>query len=223
MWSAMALAAAALGGQAPQTAVAPQPQVQAARDERPLLWRGLRAGMSPAEVRAALTAQGIRTETGTDPETHRQFVATRDSIREAGRSAEAAFGFVDDRLFYVEVRWGRMLSGRIRFERSNFTRVAGLLEQQFGPPVSIDSHFPGQRCPTRRLCHRRIWALRARRSPRRSRRKQHFVLADAGCPGICPAPVLAHRRCRSLRRRPGAEGADGGTGRVGPGGPESAS
>lgn len=143
MWSSIALAALALGGQAvPAPALSQaQPQAQPTADTRPALWRQLRAGMSPAEVLAALTAMGIRAETGIDPDTHRPFVATRESVREAERSAEVAFGFVDDRLFYVDVNWARFIGGRPRIERSSFLRIATYLQQEFGPPVAIDPDF----------------------------------------------------------------------------------
>jgi hypothetical protein len=143
VWSSIFFAVLVLSGQAAQ-ASAPwpaQPQAQPAADTRPVLWRQLRAGMSPAEVLAALTAMGIRAETGIDPETHRPFVATRQSVREAERTAEVAFGFVDDRLFYVEVNWARFIGGRPRIERSSFLRIANHLQQQFGPPVAIDPDF----------------------------------------------------------------------------------
>jgi hypothetical protein len=144
MWGSMIFVALAFGGQAspaPPAAVAPPPQVQAARDERPLLWRGLRAGMSPTEVAAALSAQGIRARLATDPATGRQMVETPGRIDEAGRPAEMALGFVDDRLFHVLLSAQRILASRIPFERSHFAHVAGVLEQRFGAPESIDSDF----------------------------------------------------------------------------------
>lgn len=95
--------------------------------------------MSPAEVHAALRAQGIRAVIRTESDTGRQFVDARGSVEEAGRPTLMAFGFVNDGLFYVDINSQRVLASRIPFERSHFTRVAGLLQQEYGPPSSIDS------------------------------------------------------------------------------------
>lgn len=137
---ALALARAAIGlapafGQAAPAAPAPEP----APVQQPLLWHSLRAGMSPAEVVAALRAEGIRAEVRIDHDTGRQFAEARGSVEDAGRPAMSAFGFVNDGLFYVDVNSARTIASRIPFDRSHFTHIAALLRERFGPPVTIDA------------------------------------------------------------------------------------
>jgi len=108
-----------------------------AQDERPLLWNGLRAGMSPREVLAVLQGQGIRARLARDAVNGREYVETPGETRWAGRPYLIAMGFVHDGLFYVEINSQRTLAGRIPFERSHFSQVAQLLAEQYGRPVEI--------------------------------------------------------------------------------------
>ena len=123
------------------TGAAAQPAPSAtpaeARDERPLLWRGLRAGMSPREVLAVLQREGIRARLARDEDTGREYVETPRAIAWAGRPYLIAMGFVENRLFYVLINSHRMLSGRIPFERSHFSEVARLLTGQYGQPIEM--------------------------------------------------------------------------------------
>lgn len=137
--AALALAAIGLSPALGQLAAPAPPEQRAAPAEHPILWRGLRARMTPAQVHAALLAQGIRAVIRTDSDTGRQYVDARGSVEEAGRPALMAFGFVNDGLFYIDINSQRVLASRIPFERSHFTRVAGLLQAEYGPPSSIDS------------------------------------------------------------------------------------
>jgi hypothetical protein len=130
----------ALNVMAPAAAVAQPPQAASPteiRDERPLLWNGLRAGMSPREVYDTLRTQRIRARLARDPANGREFVETPGETRWAGRPYLIAMGFVENRLFYVEINSHRMLAGRIPFERSHFSEVARLLTGQYGQPVEI--------------------------------------------------------------------------------------
>jgi hypothetical protein len=132
----VALAAAVTSAAAqPPPGAEPSPPPAA----RPVLWRGLAAGMSPREVQGALRAQGIRAELRADEKNGRPFVEAPGAIAFAGRPTQMAFGFVDDRLFWVETGSQRALTGRIRFDHSHFTRVAALLAEQYGPARSIDA------------------------------------------------------------------------------------
>ena len=108
-----------------------------ARDERPLLWHGLRAGMSPREVYDKLRAQRIRARLARDPANGREYVETPGETSWAGRPYLLAMGFVHDGLFYVEINSQRTLGGRIPFERSHFSQVARLLTEQYGAPIQI--------------------------------------------------------------------------------------
>jgi hypothetical protein len=138
--SAAALALAAIGLAPAFGQVAPPiPAPEAAPSRQPLLWRSLRAGMSPAEVAAALRAEGIRADLRIDRDTGRHFVEAPGAVEEAGRPAQMAFGFVNDGLYYVEINSQRVLASRIPFDRSHFTHVAALLSEQFGPPLTIDA------------------------------------------------------------------------------------
>ena len=110
-----------------------------ARDERPLLWNGLRAGMSPREVYDTLRARRIRARLARDPANGREYVETPGQTSWAGRPYLLAMGFVHDGLFYVDINSQRTLGGRIPFERSHFSEVARLLTEQYGQPVEISS------------------------------------------------------------------------------------
>jgi hypothetical protein len=137
---AAALTLAAIGlAPAFGQAAPPTPAPNVAPVQQPVLWRSLRAGMSPAEVAAALRAQGIRADLRIDRDTGRHFVEAPGAVEEAGRPAQMAFGFVGDGLYYVEVNSQRVLASRIPFDRSHFTHVAALLQGQFGPPLTIDA------------------------------------------------------------------------------------
>jgi hypothetical protein len=128
--------AAAITSAAAQPPPGAEPSPPAAR---PVIWRGLAAGMSPREVQGALRAQGIRAELRADEKNGRPFVEAPGAIEFAGRPTQMAFGFVDDRLFWVDTGSQRALTGRIRFDHSHFTRVAALLAEQYGPALSIDA------------------------------------------------------------------------------------
>jgi hypothetical protein len=123
------------------TAAAAQPAAAAnpaeARDSRPLLWNGLRAGMSAREVYAALRAQHIRARLARDPANGREFVETPGETIWAGRPYLIALGFVHDGLFYIDINSQRTLPGRIPFERAHFSQVARLLTGQYGAPIQI--------------------------------------------------------------------------------------
>jgi hypothetical protein len=108
-----------------------------ARDERPLLWNGLRAGMSPREVYDLLRGQHIRARLARDPANGREYVETPATTTWAGRPYLIAMGFVQDRLFYVDINSQRTIAGRIPFDRSHFSAVARLLTEQLGPPIQI--------------------------------------------------------------------------------------
>lgn len=116
---------------------APSASPTQAQDERPLLWSGLRAGMSPREVYDTLRRQGIRARMARDEANGRDYVETPGETSWAGRPYLIAMGFVENRLFYVEINSQRTLAGRIPFERSHFTQVARLLTEQYGSPVEI--------------------------------------------------------------------------------------
>lgn len=116
---------------------APSASPAQARDERPLLWNGLRAGMSPREVFAVLRARHIRARMARDPANGREFVETPGETSWAGRPYLIAMGFVRDGLFYVDLNSQRRIAGRIPFDRSHFSHVARLLAEQYGPPVQI--------------------------------------------------------------------------------------
>ncbi len=130
----------ALCAVAPPAAVAqpaPAANPTQARDERPLLWNGLRAGMTPREVYDTLRRQRISATLARDPVNGREFVETPRPTTWAGRPYLIALGFVRNGLFYVEINSHRMLSGRIRFDHSHFAHVTRLLTEQYGPPVEI--------------------------------------------------------------------------------------
>ena len=110
-----------------------------AQDERPVLWSGLRAGMSPREALAILQRQGIRARLAVDPDDRREYVETPRPIIWAGRPYLMAMGFVENRLFHVTINSQKRFSGRIPFERSHFREVAGLLTRDYGPPVEISA------------------------------------------------------------------------------------
>lgn len=116
---------------------APATSMTQAREERPLLWNGLRAGMSPREVLTVLRSQRIHAELATDPVNGREFVETPRPTTWAGRPYLIALGFVRNGLFYVEINSHRMLSGRIRFDHSHFSQVARLLTGQYGQPIAM--------------------------------------------------------------------------------------
>ena len=129
------LAIAANNPAAAQPAPAANPAE--ARDERPLLWNGLRAGMGPREVFDTLRRQGIRARLARDAVNGREYVETPGETRWAGRPYLIAMGFVHDGLFYVEINSQRTIAGRVPFDRSHFSQVARLLTEQYGPPVQI--------------------------------------------------------------------------------------
>jgi hypothetical protein len=133
----------ALHAMAATSAVAAQPAPATSpaetRDERPLLWNGLRAGMNPREVLAILQGQHIRARLASDPANGREYVETPGATAWAGRPYLIALGFVHNGLFYVEINTQRTLAGRIPFERSHFSQVARLLTEQYGQPVQISS------------------------------------------------------------------------------------
>lgn len=112
---------------------------QEAADNRPVLWRGLRAGMSALETQATLRKAGIRARLLTDEETGRHYVEAPGQVQLEGRPALMAFGFVADGLFWIDVNAHRSLSRPVSFATSHFARVARMLEQEYGPPVSIDT------------------------------------------------------------------------------------
>lgn len=116
---------------------APSTSQPATEDQRPLLWSGLRAGMSPREVYDTLRRQGISARLARDPANGREFVETPRPTNWAGRPYLIALGFVRNGLFYVHINSHRMLSGRVRFENSHFSHVAQLLAEHYGPPVQI--------------------------------------------------------------------------------------
>jgi hypothetical protein len=93
--------------------------------------------MSPREVFDTLRRQGIRARLARDAANGREYVETPGETSWAGRPYLIAMGFVENRLFYVEINSHRMLSGRIPFERSHFSQVARLLTGQYGQPVQI--------------------------------------------------------------------------------------
>lgn len=128
---AVAAGAAAAAQPAPSTS----PTV--AQDERPLLWNGLRAGMSPREVYDSLRRQGIRARLARDPANGRDYVETPGQTNWAGRPYLIAMGFVHDGLFYVDINSQRTIAGRVPFDRSHFSQVARLLTEQYGTPVQI--------------------------------------------------------------------------------------
>lgn len=136
-WAAAAALSASAAVAASQTP--PIAAAQDAADVHPVLYRGLAAGMSPREVRDALRAQGIRAELRADEKNGRPFVEAPGTIEYAGRPTQMAFGFVGDRLFWVETGSHRALTGRIRFDHAHFTRVAALLAAEYGPARSIDA------------------------------------------------------------------------------------
>ena len=128
-------ATAAISAAAAQPAPAAS-QVEG-QDQRPLLWNGLRAGMSPREVYDILRAQHIRARLARDPGNGREYVETPGETTWAGRPYLIALGFVHDGLFYIDINSQRTLSGRIPFERSHFSQVARLLTRQYGAPIQI--------------------------------------------------------------------------------------
>lgn len=124
---------AAAGVQAPPPAAPAGPAADA-----PILWRELRAGMSPQQVQAALRAQGLRAALRTDEATGQAYVDARGRVQLAGRPARMAFGFVDGGLFYVDLGAHRTLDRPVGFASSHFTRVASMLSERFGAPLSSD-------------------------------------------------------------------------------------
>jgi hypothetical protein len=76
-------AMAACSAAAAQPAPAARPAE--ARDERPLLWNGLRAGMNPREVYDTLRRQRIRARLARDPANGREYVETPGETAWAGR------------------------------------------------------------------------------------------------------------------------------------------
>ena len=70
-----------------------------------LLWGALVSGMSPAEVQAALTTQGIRSTIKFDKDTSSSFVDVRDRVPVSGRKARLELGFVKEKLFYADIRY----------------------------------------------------------------------------------------------------------------------